>query len=118
MTDVLKYKEYSANVHYSSVDDVFFGKVSGIRDLISFEGCSVSELKEAFKGAIEDYLETCKQLNKLPDKTYKGVFNVRVPANLHQSAVQLALKQNITLNDFVKSAISYAINHQSEVGLE
>ncbi|MDB5120755.1 MAG: HicB family protein [Sphingobacteriales bacterium] len=102
MIDSLKYLDYTATVHYSADDEVFFGKVN---DLITFEGTSVSELKDAFKESIEDYLETCKSLKKSPDKSYKGVFNVRVPANLHKKAAMFALQHHVSLNDFVKTAI-------------
>lgn len=115
MNDILKYKQYSAIIHFSTEDEVFHGKVIGINDLILFEGQSVVELKKAFKEAIEDYLETCKELNKQPDKTYKGSFNVRVPVNMHRTAALVASQKNLTLNEFVKVAISFAIKHKNEI---
>ena len=114
MIDSLTYQDYTANIHYSSEDDIFFGKILGIDDLITFEGSSINELKQALKVALEDYFVTCKQLNKSPDKAYKGVFNVRVPVKLHQSAAQLASIKNISLNELVKSAIIYAVDHPME----
>lgn len=53
-----------------------------MNDLFNFERFSAQELKMAFEEAVEDYLETCKEIGKTPDKTYKGTFNVRVPAIL------------------------------------
>jgi len=116
MNDVLKYKNYIATVHFSTDDEVFHGKVLGINDLVSFEGRSVAELKKAFKEAIEDYLETCKELNKEPEKAYKGSFNVRVPMQLHRAVALAASKKSITLNEFVKAALSYSVRHQGEPG--
>ncbi|NTE00596.1 type II toxin-antitoxin system HicB family antitoxin [Agrobacterium tumefaciens] len=118
MIDNLKYKDYTATVHYSADDEVFFGKVVGINDLLTFEGSSVSELKASFTEAIEDYLETCQALGKSPDKTYKGVFNVRVPSSLHKQIALSASQYKMTLNDFVKTALSYAVNHKSDVVAE
>lgn len=115
MIDSLKYLDYTATIQYSADDDVFFGKVIGINDLITFEGTSVSELKDAFKESVEDYIETCKSLKKSPDKSYKGVFNVRVPANLHKRAAFFAMQHHISLNDFVKTAIDYAVKNESEI---
>lgn len=57
MNDSLKYKEYFSSIHFSAEDEVFYGKVLGINDLIIFEGKSVVELKKGFKEAIEDYLD-------------------------------------------------------------
>ena len=80
MSDILQYKGYYASVNFSVEDDVFYGKIIGINDLVSFEGTSVSELKHSFQEAVEDYLETCSLIKKVPEKTYKGSFNVRIPS--------------------------------------
>jgi len=114
MIDTLKYKDYIATIHYSSEDDIFFGKVIAINDLVIFEGSSVSELRAAFQEAIEDYLEACKAAGKSPDKTFKGAFNVRVPAGLHKKAAILAAQQRVSLNDFVKTALLYAVKHEPD----
>jgi predicted HicB family RNase H-like nuclease len=110
MTDILKYKDYYATINFSAEDDVFFGKIIGINDLVTFEGTSVKELKEAFKEAVEDYLETCKVLKKSPNKTYKGSFNVRISSSLHRQAAIYAALKNMTLNDFVRYAIDYTLS--------
>jgi predicted HicB family RNase H-like nuclease len=115
MNDVLEYKGYYASVHFSSEDDVFYGKLLGIDDLVNFEGASVKELKKAFHEAVNDYLETCAELGKEPNKTYKGTFNVRISTDLHKAAAVYAAIHNISLNDFVKTAIDYALLHQDEV---
>ncbi len=118
MIDALTYKGYTATIHYSADDEVFFGKVIAINDLITFEGTSVSTLKEAFEEAVEDYLSDCEAIGKSPDKTYKGVFNVRVPASLHKKAAMLASQHRVSLNDFVKTALSYAVKHEQDFGVE
>jgi predicted HicB family RNase H-like nuclease len=109
MNDILQYKDYVASIHFSSADEVFYGKILGIDDLINFEGASVKELKKSFQEAIEDYLETCKELGKKPNKTYKGTFNIRIGTELHRDAAVYAAIQNMSLNDFVKTAIDFAL---------
>ena len=115
MNDILQYKDYLASVHFSSEDDVFYGKILGINDLVSFEGASVKELKKAFREAVEDYLQTCKHVGKEPNKTYKGTFNVRIPTDLHKEAAVFAAINNVSLNDFVKTAINFALVHRQEI---
>jgi predicted HicB family RNase H-like nuclease len=115
MNDILEYKGYYASVHFSSEDDVFHGKLQGIDDLVNFEGASVKELKKAFREAVDDYLETCKELGKEPNKTYKGTFNVRITTDLHKEAANFAASHNISLNDFVKTAISYALTRKEDI---
>jgi predicted HicB family RNase H-like nuclease len=109
MTDILEYKSYYASVHFSSEDEVFHGKIIGINDLVNFEGTTVKELKGAFHEAVDDYLETCKELGKEPEKTYKGSFNIRISPELHRQAAQYALLRGISLNDFVRNAIDFMI---------
>jgi predicted HicB family RNase H-like nuclease len=115
MKDYITYKEYIGTVNFSDEDEVFYGKVHGINDLISFEGKSVKELKHSFEESIDDYLATCKEHNKQPNKTFKGSFNVRVSTELHRKASFIASKKSISLNDFVKRAISYAISHADDI---
>ena len=115
MNDILQYKNYLASVHFSAADEVFYGKILAINDLVSFEGSSVKELKTAFEEAVEDYLETCLEIGKTPDKTYKGTFNVRVSSGLHKQAALFAAVHNITLNDFVKKALAFSLDHKEEL---
>jgi predicted HicB family RNase H-like nuclease len=69
MKDVIQYKDYVGSVRYSETDEVFFGKIEGIDDLVTFEGQSVPELKQAFHEAVHDYLEIALAAGKQPEKT-------------------------------------------------
>ena len=51
MNDILEYKSYYAEVHFNSEDEVFYGKIIGINDLVSFEGTTVKELKKGISGS-------------------------------------------------------------------
>src|SRR5688500_15646353 len=115
MNDILQYKEYYETIHFSAADEVFFGKVLVISVSVSFEGSSVQQLKKAFHDAVEDYLETCKDVRKEPNKAYKGTFNIRISAELHKEAAIFSALNNASLNDFVKTSIHYALQHKNEV---
>jgi predicted HicB family RNase H-like nuclease len=58
MTDALEYKDFIGSVRYSAVDDLFYGKLEGIDELIVFRGDNLNELNSAFKQAVEDYQGT------------------------------------------------------------
>jgi len=60
MNDIVEYKGYYTSLHFSSEDEVFYGKLLDIDDLVNFEGASVEEFKRAFHEAVEDYLGTSK----------------------------------------------------------
>ncbi|RLD19810.1 MAG: toxin-antitoxin system HicB family antitoxin [Bacteroidetes bacterium] len=105
MTDKLKHKEFIGSVHFSSEDDVFYGKVEGINDLVTFEGSTVQKLKSAFKEAVEDYVDLCESIGKQAFKSFKGSFNVRIKPELHSKAFERAVMEGKTLNQFVQESI-------------
>src|SRR5271157_488493 len=108
---MMEHKGYTAVIHYNDEDEVFYGKAEGIRDLISFEGRSVKELKKAFQESIDEYLEDCKRDGKDPNKPFKGSFNVRVSPELHSKAAIIATKRGITLNQLVKNALEKELSY-------
>jgi predicted HicB family RNase H-like nuclease len=110
MKDLMKYKNFTSTVHFSAEDEVFYGKVIGIDDSITFEGQSVKELKKAFKEAIDDYLLLCAQAGKDPHKSYKGSFNVRIKPEIHKKAAYKSMQLGISLNQFVEQAITKSIS--------
>jgi hypothetical protein len=66
MKDIMVHKGFIGTVHHNADDEIFHGKIEGINDLITFEGNSVKELKEAFMEAVEDYVLLCKKTGKEP----------------------------------------------------
>ncbi|WP_332914202.1 type II toxin-antitoxin system HicB family antitoxin [Algoriphagus boritolerans] len=79
----LEYKGFTGSIEYSPEDDLLFGKVLGIQGLISYEGVTGKHLEEDFKSSVDEYLTICKVEGKTPEKSFKGSFNVRIPADLH-----------------------------------
>lgn len=110
MNNVMEYKEYIGSVEFSEQDGVFYGKVQGIRALVSYEGTNAAELVQDFHNAVDDYLETCVMEGKEPERAYKGSFNIRLSPNLHRQAAVYAMKHDMSLNSFVSETIQYALN--------
>ena len=108
---MMEYKGFYAHIEYSDEDNCFFGTIAGIADVVSFEGNSTENLKEAFIEAVEDYLDMCKRHGKEPQKAYKGSFNVRINPKLHKRAVLSAMSNHISLNQLVERAVSDYVNH-------
>ena len=105
MKDVIEYKNFYGSIHFDSDDQILFGKIEGISDLITFEGTTVEEITNSFHEAVEDYIEICKNNNKPIYKSYKGNFNIRISEDLHKKAVLKAVALGISLNQLVKKAI-------------
>ena len=103
----LQYKGYLGDVDYSLEDDkCLHGKILYINDLVTYEAQTVPELEEAFREAVDDYLETCVEIGKEPEKSFKGSFNVRMAPELHKAAAVAAALAETSLNDFVTQAIA------------
>ena len=109
MNNKLKYNDYIGSVEYSAEDKIFYGKLEFIDDLVTFEADNVSALETNFKNAVEDYLKTCKQLKKEPQKVFKGTFNIRINPDLHRKACMKAKRENISLNKLIEQAIQQAV---------
>ncbi len=106
MNNTMHYKTYIGSVEFSEADGVFYGKVMGIRALISYEGETAKELVEDFHGAVDEYLELCQAEGKEPEKAYKGSFNIRISPELHRDAAVYAATHQMSLNSFVENAVS------------
>ncbi|BDM82930.1 type II toxin-antitoxin system HicB family antitoxin [Acaryochloris marina] len=64
----MKYKGYESVVEFDANDQIFFGRVLGIRDVIAFDGQTADELKQSFHNVIDDYLADCQQVGKYPSQ--------------------------------------------------
>ena len=107
MNNTMEYKGYIGSVEFSETDKILFGKVQGIRSLISYEGSSVSELIEDFHEAVDDYLALCEAEGKTPEKAFKGSFNVRFKnPDLHKRAAVYAFNHNVSLNSVVEESVA------------
>jgi len=109
----LAYKGYTGSIEYSREDGLLYGKVLGIRGLISFEGDTGKKLEVDFRDAIDAYLADCKQNRVTPEKPFKGSFNVRISPKLHRTAALLAMEENSSLNSFVAESIRERIIKES-----
>ena len=105
MKNLIEYKGYIGSIEFSQEDELFYGKVQGIRALISYEGTNAQELIEDFHDAVDAYLELCQENGKSPEKAYKGSFNIRVSPELHKKIAIYAMEHDISLNNFVEQSI-------------
>ena len=111
MNNTIEYKGYIGSVEFSERDGVFYGKVQGIRSLISYEGTNAAELISDFHGAVDDYLELRKEEGSAPELAYKGSFNVRFKKKEnHRRAAIYAMTHGQSLNSFIEEAVEEHLN--------
>ena len=95
----------------SEADGVFFGKVQGIRSLISYKGTNAKELVDDFQGAVDDYLASCAEDGIMPETAYKGSFNVRFKnKENHKRAAIYAMTHGQSLNSFIEESVEQRLN--------
>lgn len=61
---VLKYKGYVAKIEFSTEDKCWHGKIDGIADLVTFEANNAHEIEKEFHSAVDDYLDSCREIGK------------------------------------------------------
>jgi predicted HicB family RNase H-like nuclease len=109
MMNVLKYKGYIGSMETSVRDMCLHGKILFINDLITYEAETPNALKLAFEEAVDDYLETCAKLKKIPQISYKGTLNVRIGPSLHKEVAFHAEMEGVSINEYIKQALQYKL---------
>lgn len=109
----MTYKGYIGSVEFSEKDGLFFGKVLGIRSLISYEGTNAGELVNDFHCAVDDYLLLCEEEGTAPETAYKGSLNVRLGKDLHRLAALYAIAHQQSINSFIEEAVREKLFQQS-----
>lgn len=105
----MSYKGYSARIEYSDEDGCFIGHIAGIRDVVGFHGESVSEMREAFIEAVDDYLDACQKTGKEPQKPYSGKLSLRIDPELHAQAAMRAELTGKSINQYVADTLREAL---------
>lgn len=105
MNNTIQYKGYVGSVEFSEEDGIFYGKVMGIRSLISYEGESARELLDDFHGAVDDYLEACRAEGKEPEVAFKGSFNIRLSPELHKKIYIYSASHKISMNRYIEEVL-------------
>ncbi|NLF41700.1 MAG: type II toxin-antitoxin system HicB family antitoxin [Bacteroidales bacterium] len=106
MKDTLEHKGFLGSIEVSVEDDCLHGKILFIDDLVTYEADTPKGLKDEFVAAVDDYLETCRELGRQPNKPLSGTFNVRIGPELHQKLARYAVQNKNSINDEVKKAIA------------
>jgi len=97
----MTHKGYTGTVTYDDEAEIFHGEVAGLRDVVTFQGTTVKELKRAFRESVDDYLDFCAQRGEEPEKPVSGRFVLRMPPDLHRSLITAAKRNNQSLNAYV-----------------
>jgi predicted HicB family RNase H-like nuclease len=111
---MMEYKGYLGKVDFDSDASIFHGEVINTRDVITFQGVTVAELKKAFQESVDDYLSFCASRGEEPDKPFSGQFVTRIPPELHRQVNLAASLSGKSLNAWVTEQLQSAV---AEIGV-
>jgi predicted HicB family RNase H-like nuclease len=105
---MMEYKGYLSRIEFDDEVNIFHGEVINIRDVITFQGKSVDELRKAFEDSVEDYLAFCAEREEEPDKPFSGRFTVRLSPEQHRKVILAAEKAGKDIEMWVEEALTQA----------
>ena len=104
----MNYKGYTGSVTFDEEAEIFHGEVEGLRDVVTFQGTTVAEIKKAFHESVNDYLEFCAKRGESPERPASGRFVLRVPPAMHRKLVAEAKRQKKSLNAYILDRLQTA----------
>lgn len=104
----MSYRGYAARIEFDAGDEIFAGRIAGIRDVVGFHADNVEDLKAAFREAVDDYLATCEAVGKEPQKPYSGNLMLRVGTEVHSRAALAAELSGKSLNQWSEEVLADA----------
>jgi predicted HicB family RNase H-like nuclease len=107
--NTMKHKGYVARIEYDDRDDIFVGRVLGLRAIVSFHGETVSALRRNFRAAIEDFLDDCKARGVKPERPASGKLMLRIPPEVHGAALVAARAAGKSLNQWATEVLETAV---------
>ena len=110
----LNYKGYKGTIEPQIETGTLYGKLAFIRDLVTYEAKTVSDLEIEFKASVDTYLEDCAELGKSPDKPFKGSLNIRIGEELHRRIA--TADTDLSINAFICSAIREKLDRDFDLG--
>ncbi len=103
---MMEYKGYIGKVEFDDEAGLFHGEIINLRDVITYEGESVQELRQAFQASIEDYLAFCAERGETPEKPFSGTFTVRISPDLHRAIAVKAKLADKSLNSWLGEVLT------------
>lgn len=103
----LTHRGYQGAVEYE--DGTIVIQLLHIEDFITATCDSAKEVDAVFKELVDDYLATCAELGKEPNKPYKGSLNIRMEPEFHREIAMAAVSAGVSLNTWIVSALQRSL---------
>ncbi len=105
---MMEYKNYLARIEFDDDAAIFHGEVINAKDVITFQGESVGELRQAFEDSVEDYLAFCAERGEEPDPPFSGRLTIRLTPEQHRQVILAAERAGKDVSAWVVQVIDQA----------
>ena len=99
--NTMEYKGYTARIDYDGEDEIFVGRLLGLRAMVSFHADTVAKLKREMQLAVDEYVASCEKRGETPEKPMSGQFALRMPPEVHGRAAIFAEAYGKSLNQLI-----------------
>ena len=106
--NTMQYKGYTASINFDEDDDIFVGRVVGIRDIIAFHADNVADLKKEFAEMIDFYLESCARDGEEPNKPTSNKLTLRIAPRVRAAINAAAERAGTSTNRWAEAARAQA----------
>ena len=96
---------YIATIELDEEAGLFHGEVINTRDVLTFQGRTLEELRAAFAETVAEYVAWCKERGKEPERPYSGNFTVGLSPELHRRIAAAAARLGKSVNGFVAETL-------------
>jgi predicted HicB family RNase H-like nuclease len=103
---MMQYKGYLARVEFDDEANIFHGEVVNIRDVITFQGKAVEDLRKAFEDSVEDYLAFCAERGEEPNRPFSGRFTIQLTPEQHRRVILAAEKAGKNVDVWVADVLA------------
>lgn len=103
---MLNYKGYTGQIEVDLDANILHGKVLGIKDVVTFEGATIEEIRQAFQDSVDDYLEFCAELGDEPNKPFSGKLPFRTTSEHHRLIYLAAAKADKSINAWMDDVLT------------
>lgn len=102
------YKGYTLDFETCPETDTLHGRIGNIKDVVTCHGHSREDLYDAFKEAVDDYLETCLENDETPDAPCCGCFSIRTTPDIHRQCLLAARAEGESLETWAAAVLAAA----------
>lgn len=105
---MMTYKGYTAEIEVDIEAGILFGRVIDIKDVVTFKGKTVEEIREEFHNSVDDYLGFCEELGEEPDKPFSGKLPFRTTPDRHRKIFLASKKAGKSINAWMDEVLVVA----------